>query len=446
MAERLVAERTGIELGDGLRERLAAYLDEAARARGLPPARVAAGLAGDPGAFQEVVDRVTVQETGFFRHPDQFAALAHQVLPRLEGPVVVWSAGCANGQEAYSLAMELAASGLPDWQVVATDISATAVARARTGRYSTAEVAGLPVAHRHWLRPAGDLWEVDPALRRRVRVERANLTAWFPVEPGRCQVVFCRNVLIYLSRTVARSFLDRLATWLAPGGLVFLGYSEAVLAPTPHLRFQRVGDAHALQVVPGAGSGASEESSGGPGGLWTSGDVRLTDRRRSPIGGLGAATPGSRPPRGTGARPAGPAGSGARAEPGPARPAGLGAPAEPRAAASGAARVPATRPAVGPSTAAEMAAAGEVATRGGDLAGAVAAFRKAVFLDPDQPAAWFQLGVALGAVEDRRGARRAYAAGLAALERCDRGATQARLDGWAADELAGVLRAELGRP
>jgi hypothetical protein len=88
----------------------------------------------------------------------------------------------------------------------------------------------------------------------------------------------------------------------------------------------------------------------------------------------------------------------------------------------------------------------ELGTRGGDRAGAVAAFRKAVFLDPDQPAAWFQLGVALGAVEDRRGARRAYAAGLAALERCDRHATRARLDGWAADELAGVLRAELGRP
>ena len=93
-----------------------------------------------------------------------------------------------------------------------------------------------------------------------------------------------------------------------------------------------------------------------------------------------------------------------------------------------------------------MAAAGEVAARRGDHAGAVAAFRKAVFLDPDQPGAWFQLGVALGAVRDRRGARRAYAAALAALERCDRRAVQAGLDGWAADELAGVLRAKLGRP
>ena len=401
VAERLVAERTGIELGDGLRERLAACLDGAARARGQTPARFAASLAGDPGAFQEVLDCVTVQETGFFRHPDQFAALAREVLPGLEGPVVVWSAGCANGQEAYSLAMELAAAGVPDWQVVATDISATAVARARAGRYSAAELTGLPAAHRRWLRPAGDQWEVDPALRRRVRVERANLTARFPVDPGRCQVVFCRNVLIYLSRTVTESFLDRLAGWLAPGGLVFLGYSEAVLAPTPRLRVQRLGPTYALQVAPGEGFGGPGSGPEEPGGLWTTGDAQLTGRLRSPTGGPGGGGSGSRAPR------------------------------EPEAR---------------PTTAAEMAAAGEAAARGGDHAGAVAAFRKAVFLDPDQPGAWFQLGVALGAVRDRRGARRAYAAALVALERCDRRAVQAGLDGWAVDALAGVLRAKLGRP
>jgi chemotaxis methyl-accepting protein methylase len=398
VAERLVAERTGIELGPGLRERLAAYLDGAARARDQTPARFAADLAGDPGAFQEVLDQVTVQETGFFRHPDQFAALAREVLPALDGPVVVWSAGCANGQEAYSLAMELAASGLPDWRVVATDISATAVARARAGRYSPAELAGLPATHRHWLRPSGNLWEVDPALRRRVRVERANLTDRFPVGQGRCQVVFCRNVLIYLSRPATESFLDRLADWLAPGGLVFLGYSEAVLAPTPRLRVQRLGATHALRVAPTDGFGRPEEPGvEGAGGLWTAPPPQPGDRLRSPTGG-----PATGPP--------GPTAS------------------------------------TGPVTAAEMAEAGEVAARDGDHAGAVVAFRKAVFLDPDHPAAWFQLGVALGAVEDRRGARRAYAAALAALERCDQGAVTAGLDGWAADELAGVLRARLGRP
>jgi tetratricopeptide (TPR) repeat protein len=95
--------------------------------------------------------------------------------------------------------------------------------------------------------------------------------------------------------------------------------------------------------------------------------------------------------------------------------------------------------------AADMIEAGVVAAAGGDPRGAVAAFRRAVFLEPDRPAAWFQLGLALEAVAGRQGARRAYAAALAALERCDQGAVEAELDGWRAGELAGVLRAKLGR-
>jgi chemotaxis methyl-accepting protein methylase len=364
LATRLLAGRTGMRVTVGLRERLAACLDAAARVAGRPPAAYAAGLAGDPDAFQALLDCVTVQESGFFRHPEQFAALGREVLPGLEGPVVVWSAGCGNGQEAHSLAMELAASGRPDWEVLATDISAAAVARTRAGRYSAAELAGLPAAHRHRLRPAGDRWEVDPALRRQVQVERADLTTHLPGPPGRCQVVFCRNVLIYLTREAAGSFLDRLATWLAPGGLVFLGYSEAVLPPTARLTVARVGPAHALRVVPqGAGT-------------------------------------------------AGVAGPAAAGEP------------------------------VGAATELE---AGAVTVGRGDLLAAVAAFRRAVFLDPDRPAAWFQLGMALEAVAGPRWADRAYAAALAALERCDRAAVEAELDGWAAGELAGVLRAKLAR-
>jgi hypothetical protein len=287
-----------------------------------------------------------VQESGFFRHPDQFTALAREVLPSLEGPVVVWSAGCANGQEAYSLAMELAASGRPDWEVLATDISAAAVARTRAGRYSSAELAGLPPVQRHWLRPSGDLWEVDPALRRRVRAEQANLTARFPAPQGRCQVVFCRNVLIYLTREVTESFLDRLSTWLTPGGLVFLGYSETMLAPTDRLRLDRLGDTHALRVVPPGsgrrkGSGRLERSGGLEGsgrvgrsgrversdglggsegvgrseGLWTTPGAPAPGRLRSPTGGPGAEPAGSSTP-GESAAALGAPGSGATPAPG----------------------------------------------------------------------------------------------------------------------------------
>jgi hypothetical protein len=92
-----------------------------------------------------------------------------------------------------------------------------------------------------------------------------------------------------------------------------------------------------------------------------------------------------------------------------------------------------------------MIEAGVVAAAGGDPRGAVAAVRRAVFLEPDRPAAWFQLGLALEAVAGRQGARRACAAAPAALERCDQGAVEAELDRWRAGGLAGVLRAKLGR-
>jgi chemotaxis methyl-accepting protein methylase len=326
-----------------------------------------AGLGGDPVAFQRLLDCVTVQETAFFRHPDQFAALEREVLPALRPPVTVWSAGCANGQEAYSLAMVLADAGLPDWQVLASDISAGAAARTRAGRYSTAELAGLPPAHRRWLRPAGELWEVDPELRRRVRVEQASLTTRFPTGPGRCQVVFCRNVLIYLTRAEGAAFLHRLAAWLAPDGMVFLGYSESIVTPTDRLRVERVGDTFALRAVRPFGSAPADRPDG----------------------------------------------------------------AEPPASGD---------------DAATLAAAGEAAVARGDLDAAVAAFRGAAFLDPDQPTAHFQLGLALEAGRDGRGARRAYAAALAALDRCDPGMVEAGLGGWRVRELAGVLRAKLGHP
>jgi chemotaxis methyl-accepting protein methylase len=252
VAARLLTERAQVHLSDGMRERLASCVDREARAAGQTAERYAAGLAADPAAFQRLLDCVTVQETAFFRHPDQFLALERHVLPSLAPPVTVWSAGCANGQEAYSLAMVLADAGCPDWQVLATDISAAAVARARAGRYTEAELDGIPPARRRWLRPAGDGWEVDPALRRRVRVERLNLTGRFPCPPGRCQVVFCRNVLFYLARAEAAAFLERLAGWLAPGGVVFLGYSETITASSGRLQVERLGEAYALRQVPQA--------------------------------------------------------------------------------------------------------------------------------------------------------------------------------------------------
>jgi chemotaxis methyl-accepting protein methylase len=345
------------------------------------PDRYAASLGGDRAALQRLLDCITVQETAFFRDPGQFEALVQHVLPTLTPPVTVWSAGCANGQEAYSLAIALEDAGCPDWRVLATDVSSRAIARTRAGRYGEAELSGLPPAGRRWLHPAGTsrgqaMWEVDPALRRRVTVAQSNFAIGeFPCGPAVCQVVFCRNVLIYFGRDRVASFLDRLAGWLAPGGMLFLGYAETVGSLNGRFQLQRLGGAFAYRLRPSA-------------------------TVAPPV----ARQPAVRPPEGP-------------------------APGIPPPGRAPHAEV--------------LRAAGEQATAAGDHPSAIDAFRKAVYLDPTQPMGHFQLGLALEAAGDRRGARRAYAAALTALEHCDPADLEAHLEGYQPAALAGLLSAKL---
>jgi chemotaxis protein methyltransferase CheR len=197
---------------------------------GPDPAAYVDRLGSDRHLFQSLVDRVTVQESGFFRDPDQLDALQAHVVPALGRPVRAWSAGCANGQEAYSLAMTLAESGAAGWEVAATDVSSLAVDRTRRARYSSREVAGLSAARqaRHLVAHSGE-WEIAPSLRAPVRVLHHNLvTDAPPFAPGECDVVFCRNVLIYIRTEETLAFLDRVARCLAPDGWLFLGYSESL--------------------------------------------------------------------------------------------------------------------------------------------------------------------------------------------------------------------------
>ena len=157
--------------------------------------------------LQGLLNRVTVQETAFFRHPEQFEVLARDVLPTLPRPVKIWSAGCANGQEPFSLAMLLEEQGIAG-SVIGTDLSTTALQRTVAARYVTRELSGLSPRRiaRHLTRTR-DSWQINPAIRGRVRTLYHNLLDPLPLEVQSCQVIFCRNVLIYLSPDHTRAFL-----------------------------------------------------------------------------------------------------------------------------------------------------------------------------------------------------------------------------------------------
>jgi chemotaxis methyl-accepting protein methylase len=234
-ASALLAGRIGMRVEGSMRGRVERALRDGAAARGESPERFARALGADPAALQVLVDAVTVPESRFFRDPQHFDVLVRCALPELPGPGVVWSAGCANGQEAWSLAMALEECGATDWRVLATDVSSRAVARTESGRYSEHELGGLSAARRaQFFRQADDgRWEVGARLRGRVHVRRHNLAeAPPPWEAGARRVVFCRNVLIYFDQDTKIDVLSRIGRMLPPDGYLTLGAAETVVGLT----------------------------------------------------------------------------------------------------------------------------------------------------------------------------------------------------------------------
>lgn len=194
------------------------------------------GGPGRQGELDRLVELLTIQETSFFRNPEHFRALAEAVLPGLlrrpaGRPIRIWSAGCATGEEPYSIALTLLEAGTQTAEILGTDVSEAALEAARAGRYSRRAVRLVPgpLLDRYFHRDK-EQFLAGEALRRLVRFERLNLIQEpFPAaRVAGCDVIFCRNVIIYLTPASVRRLVRTLADCLAPGGVLFLGPSETL--------------------------------------------------------------------------------------------------------------------------------------------------------------------------------------------------------------------------
>jgi len=188
----------------------------------------------------ELARELTIGETYFFRNYSQFQALAERVLPdrmrarRHEKRLNVLSAGCASGEEAYTLAMILR-DAIPDpsWKVSirAVDINPGALERASSGRYTVWSLRETPEhARERWFRAAGRDLILSEDIRNAVTFEQRNITSadaglW---RPEHYDVVFCRNVIMYFSLEKMRTVVGRIAKSLVPGGYFFLGHAETL--------------------------------------------------------------------------------------------------------------------------------------------------------------------------------------------------------------------------
>jgi chemotaxis protein methyltransferase CheR len=241
-AREIVAERLGLELGERDLTTLGGLLEQRLGAAGTPSVDAYLDLLESRRDGREellaLAERLTVGETFFFRHREHLRAFAEVVAPerlRRSGELRtlrVLSAGCASGEEPYTLAI-LLRQNLPACRVTirAVDLSATSLAKAARGSYSTWALRDVPEEIRErWFRPNGRAFVLDESIRRMVSLERRNLVddeaaAW---SSESYDVIFCRNVLMYFRPEPARALVAKFAACLAPGGYLFLGHAETL--------------------------------------------------------------------------------------------------------------------------------------------------------------------------------------------------------------------------
>ncbi len=199
----------------------------------------------DTPEWRYLLSQITVNESYLFRAPQQFVALETILLPilaaaRPEHHLRVWTAGCARGEEAVSLAITLAESRwLPGWSwtVEATDVDDLALDQARRGEFGRRAMSRVSAARiERWFRPAPGGWCPVEELRDRIRFRHLNLAdPRFEPPHDVLDIVFLRNVLIYFRPDGQRRAIERIADHLAPDAVVFLGPSESLWQVTDRL-------------------------------------------------------------------------------------------------------------------------------------------------------------------------------------------------------------------
>jgi chemotaxis protein methyltransferase CheR len=203
----------------------------------------------------DVVDAMTTNETFFFRDKIPFEHFRDTIVPALiakrarEKRIRIWCTAASSGQEPYSLAMALKGMGAAlagyKVQILATDICAQVLEKAKAGIYSQFEVQrGLPIQLLvKFFTQIGECWQIQPELRAMVQFRTLNLLNDFsPL--GTFDVVFCRNVLIYFDQPTKIGVLEAIARRLPEDGFLILGAAETVVGLTD--AFKPVADKRGL--------------------------------------------------------------------------------------------------------------------------------------------------------------------------------------------------------
>ncbi len=196
-----------------------------------------------PEEFRALFDTILINVTGFFRDPQAWETFSDEIIPRLlagkrpEEPIRAWSAGCASGEEAYSLAIALAEALGPAAfrdrvKIYATDVDDHALAKARSAQFDAKEVQGVPAALlSKYFEPINpELYGFQKDFRRSLIFGRHDLIQDAPI--SRIDLLACRNTLMYFNTETQARILDRFHYALADRGFLFLGKAETLMTYT----------------------------------------------------------------------------------------------------------------------------------------------------------------------------------------------------------------------
>ncbi|WP_207801783.1 CheR family methyltransferase [Phenylobacterium hankyongense] len=230
---------SGIALPESKATLVYSRLAKRLRTLGLESFRDYCALVAGAGGLderQQMIVALTTNVTRFFREPHHFEHLKTQVLPpllaaaRRGAPVRIWSAGCSNGQEPYSIALTIL-SMMPeapehDIRVLATDIDSQMIAEGRAGLYGAGAMAPVPGELRaRWFEREGDDWRASDPLKKLVVFNELNLMTDWPMR-RQFQAIFCRNVVIYFEEATQAKVFGRFLPLMGPDARLYIGHSE----------------------------------------------------------------------------------------------------------------------------------------------------------------------------------------------------------------------------
>jgi chemotaxis protein methyltransferase CheR len=240
----IVYRYSGIRLTVGKEELVRSRLIKRLRALGVNSFTSYLRYIKEDRSAQELhtmIDALTTNKTSFFRENQHFEYMRTRILPELKKRSTrlrLWSAGCSSGEEPYSIAMllqeEWPQTNPTDTRILATDISARILAKARAGEYEMESLKDVPSAYlaKYFSSARANsnrVYTVRDSIKRMIRFAQLNLMDEWPMK-GPFEVIFCRNVMIYFDSATQAKLVRRFRDLLVPGGYLLVGHSESLVA------------------------------------------------------------------------------------------------------------------------------------------------------------------------------------------------------------------------